>query len=90
MFVDRLFEKVYQFVAKRNVELCPLLMYACLIFCKPNELSQEKINALKEKMPANEYYFCCPNAFGDTTALSLNIYDIDSFSRIQRLVESIG
>lgn len=58
----------------------------CLIFCKAESLSKEKLNDLKKRIPASEYYFCRPNAFGDANSLSLNIYDIDSFSRIQQIL----
>ncbi len=58
----------------------------CLFFCENDSMSSSKLKSLKEKIEADEYFFCSPNTFGQRDILYLSIFDIDAFSRIQQLI----
>ena len=59
---------------------------ACLLLCEKADLTEGQLAAFQQAYPAEEYLFCSPNSGGDTDALYLSIYDIDSFRRIQQLL----
>ena len=58
----------------------------CLIFYQNEKISPEKLHAFQESYPANEYLFAEPSDYGAKDKVYLNLFDIDSFRRIQQFV----
>ncbi len=57
-----------------------------VVFCEKSRFSGEVKREFKEKHPADEYIVCSPNIWGDRDVLYLNMFDIDSFRRIQQIL----
>ncbi len=55
-------------------------------FCEKSSLSPVALERLREEVRADEYLFCSANSYGEKDVLYLNVYDVDSFRRIQQLL----
>ena len=58
----------------------------CLIFYQNEKPSSTKLRTFQESYPANEYLFAEPALYGAKNTVYLNLFDIDSFRRIQQFV----
>jgi hypothetical protein len=58
----------------------------CLLLYQNEKISANKLNAFQEACPCNEYLFAEPFIYGAKDTVYLNLFDIDSFRRIQQFV----
>ncbi len=58
----------------------------CLFFYHKEKPSKEALQAFKKSYPAEEYLFAEPIEYGAKECVYLNLFDVDSFRRIQQLV----
>ena len=58
----------------------------CLIFYQNEKIPSAKLRAFKETYPSDEYRFAEPSLYGAKDTVYLNLFDIDSFRRIQQFV----
>ena len=58
----------------------------CLLFYQHEKIPAEKLHAFQTAFPANEYLFAEPSLYGAKDRVYLNLFDIDSFRRIQQFV----
>ncbi len=58
----------------------------CLLFYREEKPSSDELNAFFEKYPSDEYLFAEPIVYGEAGRVYLNLFDIDSFRRIQQFV----
>ncbi len=58
---------------------------ASLLFYRAQE-DVEALQAFREKYPADEYLFAEPVSYGERDRVYLNLFDIDSFRRIQQIL----
>lgn len=57
-----------------------------IVFCEKSRFSGESKRKFKDEYPADEYIVCSPNTWGERDVLYLNMFDIDSFRRIQQIL----
>lgn len=58
----------------------------CLLLYQNEKISANKMRAFQEACPCNEYLFAEPFIYGAKDSVYLNLFDIDSFRRIQQFV----
>ncbi len=58
---------------------------AVLFFYRREGHTSEAVQAFARKYPADEYLFAEPSAYGEKGRVYLNLFDVDSFRRIQQI-----
>lgn len=58
----------------------------CLIFYQNEKIPAASLRAFQERYAADEYLFAEPSLYGAKDTVYLNLFDIDSFRRIQQFV----
>ncbi len=58
----------------------------CLLFYRNEKITVKERQAFEEAFPADEYLTAEPIAYGEKATVYLNLFDIDSFRRIQQFL----